>query len=105
MYNAFAGSFEWDEEKSEWNRQRRGFGFDEARFVWDDTYAEEFVDTSHSEDEPRYAKLGDAGSRLLWVVFTVVNEREGRYRIISARKATRSERQYYEEKRKAQENP
>ena len=97
-------SFEWAGEKSEWNRPRRGFAFNEARFVWDDPYAEEFFDTWHSEDEPRYATLGYAGPRLLWVVFTVVNEREGRYRIISARKATGSERRYYEEKRKSHEN-
>lgn len=93
-------SFEWDDEKSEENRKSRGSGFDVARFVWDDPHAQEFFDDSHSERETRFAKLGYAGPRLLWVVFRVVDERKNRYRIISARKATRSEKKRYEEKHK-----
>lgn len=99
MYNHIS-QFEWDETKSERNKKQRGFGFDEARYVFDDPHAEEFYDESHSDGEARFAKLGYAGPRLLWVVFTALGERGERIRILSARKATRKERKSYEEKSK-----
>ncbi len=44
-------------------------------------------DATHSTyDEPRYSLIGFSGTRLLFVVFTV---RQGKTRIIHARKADR----------------
>ena len=97
MYNHIA-RFEWDEKKSERNKKSRGFAFDEARYVFDDPYALEFYDEAHSENETRFARLGYAGDRLLWVVFTAPGERGETIRIVSARRATRKERNLYEEK-------
>ena len=55
-----------------------------------------FDDEAHSEDEAREIIIGhSARNRLLLVSFT---ERPGVIRIISARRATKQERQDYEEK-------
>lgn len=58
------------------------------------------ADREHSEHEERWITLGlDETSRLLVVIHTYrqENDRGAVMRIISARKATAKERQYYEE--------
>jgi uncharacterized protein len=55
-------------------------------------------DPDHSNDETREILVGhDALGRLLLVAFT---ERQGKIRIITARKATKRERQAYEASQK-----
>jgi uncharacterized protein len=88
------GRFEWDEEKAALNAASHGVTFEEAREVFDDPRAVEFFDPEHSDEEPRYARIGLSGRRLLFVVFT---ERGDRTRIIHARKASKTmEREYVE---------
>ena len=59
----------------------------EAIKVFDDLGAvEEYAATHSTYDEPRYSRIGFSGTRLLFVVFTV---RQGKTRIIHARKADR----------------
>jgi uncharacterized DUF497 family protein len=54
-----------------------------------------FLDVEHSDDEERYITLGlSQRNRLLLIAHT---DREGAIRIISARKATKNERGFYEE--------
>jgi len=53
------------------------------------------LDEEHSVDEERYITLGLSGTgRLLLIAHT---DRQGAIRIISARKATKRERKFYEE--------
>ena len=82
-----SGPFEWDEDKAERNLRLHGVAFTEAVKVFDDTRAIEEYDAEHSsKDDARYTRIGLSGRRLLFVVFTV---REERTRIIHARKADR----------------
>ena len=90
-------AFEWDEHKATLNTRKHGVSFEEASTVFADPLALTIDDLVHSEDEDRYATLGESQrSRLLVVVFT---DRDDRIRIISARVATRRERKDYEEGR------
>ncbi len=88
--------FEWDEDKNHANYYKHRVWFEEAQSIWADEGANEFFDPEHSENEDRYIRIGySAASRLLLVAFC---ERDGDViRLISARRATKSERSQYEE--------
>jgi len=88
--------FEWDETKAETNLSKHGVSFQEARTVFLDPLARIFDDELHSVDELREIIIGHSSDgRLLLVSFT---EREvDLVRIISTRRATRRERNDYEE--------
>ena len=87
--------FEWDPNKAESNRRKHGVEFLDAVTVFDDDRAITLLD-EHPYEE-RYVTFGmDAEGRVLAVSYQV---RTGSIRIISARKATRSERGQYEDKR------
>ena len=87
--------FEWDGLKATQNESKHGVSFEEARTIFGDIHAITADDPDHSHREVRLLQLGmSSANRLLVVAFT---ERDGRVRIISARKATRNERQEYEE--------
>jgi uncharacterized DUF497 family protein len=79
------------------NAAKHGVTFEEARDVFDDPRAVEFFDAQHSEEEPRYARIGLSGKRLLFVVFT---DRDDRKRIIHARKASQTMELEYVESNK-----
>jgi uncharacterized protein len=86
--------FEWDDQKAASNMLKHGVSFDEALSVFGDTMALTFADTDHSELEQRSRTYGISNkARLLVVVHT---ERRNGIRIISARKATRYEKNIYE---------
>ncbi len=87
--------YEWDEVKAQANRSNHGIDFADAATVFEDNLALTALDDA--PDEERFVTLAmDAMGRLLVVVFTW---RGDRIRIISARKATRSERRDYEKGR------
>lgn len=87
--------FEWDDEKSHANFRKHGVSFDEASTIFGDPLSVTIDDPRHSIREPRWVTLGhSARHRLLAVVHT---DRGRRIRIISARVATRYERETYEE--------
>ena len=87
--------FEWDEEKAKKNLNKHGVDFDEAATVFADSFSITIHDPDHSADEQRYIDIGiSAADRLLVVVYA---ESDSIIRIISCRKATRSERVFYEE--------
>jgi uncharacterized DUF497 family protein len=87
--------FEWDAEKATANVRKHGVSFDEAVTAFGDPLSVLLLDPDHSTGEDRYLVLGmSAAGRLLVVAFV---ERPPRTRIISARLATRRERQDYEE--------
>ena len=86
--------FTWDAEKATANRRQHRVAFEEALTVFGDPLARIHDDPSHSEAEPREIIVGHSvQGRLLLVSFT---ERRGAIRLISARRATRHERQDYE---------
>ena len=88
-------SFEWDRRKAESNLRRHGVSFVEATTVFGDALSTTISDPDHSVSEQRFIDLGRSHrGRLLVVSYT---ERGERIRIISARLATRSERNQYEE--------
>jgi len=89
--------FEWNDEKAEINLAKHEVSFEEAITIFDDALFLIFADIDHSFEEKRFIIMGewDKG-RLLVVAFT---ERETATRLITARKATPSERKFYEQER------
>lgn len=89
--------FEWDPGKDELNLAKHGVSFDLARRVFDDPRHLSIQD-SHVSGEERWQTLGLVGGIVvLLVAHTYREEEHGEViRIISARKATRHERQIYE---------
>ena len=87
-------SFEWHEEKATANVKKHGVSFDEAKTVFNDPLALTIDDPKHSRAEQRFIDFGySEQGRLLVVVYT---ERGDTIRLISSRKATKSERKAYE---------
>jgi len=87
--------FEWDPEKAAANVRRRRVSFNEAATVLEDPLSTTFPDEAHSEGEIRFVTVGvSQRGRLLVVAHT---ERNDTIRIISARRATRREREFYEQ--------
>jgi len=87
--------FEWDPEKAAANVRRRRVSFNEAATVLEDPLSTTFPDEAHSEGEMRFVTVGvSQRGRLLVVAHT---ERNDTIRIISARRATRREREFYEQ--------
>jgi len=89
--------FEWDARKASANIRKHGIGFDEAQTVFFDENAIEYDDPDHSKDEERLLMLG-LSSRLRLLVVSYCYRAQGSvFRLISARKATRNEREAYSE--------
>jgi uncharacterized DUF497 family protein len=88
--------FEWDDAKASANLAKHGVSFERAKLVFRDIARFEAYDDRRHYGEDRFVATGDADGVILVVVHT---EREGRVRIISARRATRHERQTYVENR------
>jgi uncharacterized DUF497 family protein len=88
-------TFEWDEEKDLSNRKKHGISFDETKTVFNDPRSITIADEDHSDDEDRYIDIGiSSRGRLIVVSYT---DRGSNIRIISSRKATKSERKAYEQ--------
>jgi uncharacterized DUF497 family protein len=87
--------YEWDPRKARSNRRKHGVSFTEAVSVFLDPLAWSFTDPDHSEGERREITIGTTSTGL--VVFVSHCQRGDRTRVISARRATRKERQQYEE--------
>jgi hypothetical protein len=86
--------FEWDTEKSQHNIKKHGISFNEASTVFADPLSLTIHDPLHSDNEDRFIILGAShNNKTLVVVHTELKEN---IRIISARKATKKERLYYE---------
>jgi uncharacterized protein len=87
--------FEWDNLKETTNLKKHGISFAEAQTVFENPLAFIFEDEAHSIDEHREIIIGHSqNNRILLISFT---ERPNAIRIISARLATRKEREDYEQ--------
>lgn len=87
--------YEWDAEKAKANLRKHDVSFEEATTIFLDPLAMTYPDPPHSEEEPREITIGHSAHGQ--VLFVSHCERAHRIRIISARKATRNERNQYEE--------
>jgi uncharacterized DUF497 family protein len=86
---------EWDHAKAESNLKKHGVSFEVARSVFYDDLAVQFLDESLGK-ETRFILLGRSNlSRVLVVVHCERGENDEILRIISARKATKTERNFY----------
>ncbi len=84
--------FEWDDAKNATNLAKHGISFDEAATIWDGPVVTGPDETHHSEvREISFGLIGGVS-----VVCVVHTDRNGKRRIISARKATRSERREFD---------
>ncbi len=90
--------FEWDENKALANIKKHGVSFEEARAVFYDDYAVLFDDPDHSEAEDRFLIIGMSSEKGVCIVSHCYRSEDERIRIISARKATRTERSIYEKR-------
>ena len=90
-------SFEWDPSKAAANFRKHGVRFAEALGVFDDDYAITIEDTESDPGEQRFVTLGvGMKGRVLAVVYCYAGES---LRVISARPASRFERNQYEASR------
>ena len=90
--------FEWDPSKETNNIRKHGVSFEQASYVFADPFALNKFDEAHSDDEERWILLGKSLSEVFIVVvhtFRKDNEGKESVRIISARKATKSEKEIY----------
>jgi len=87
--------FEWDARKEAQNRRKHRVSFPEAETVFADEHALLINDPDHSTDEDRFLLLGLSARLRILVVAHTYREAEAVIRIISARKATRRERDIY----------
>jgi hypothetical protein len=84
--------FEWDDAKAEANLAKHGVDFVDAARVFDDPRRLEVLDDRRDYGEPRFHTIGAVESAVLHVTYTW---RAGVRRIISARRASRAEREKY----------
>ena len=85
------GPFEWDSQKNRTNLRKHGIDFTDAVVIFTGPHLEA-PDERFSYDEPRTIAYGQMGTHEIAVVYCW---RGARRRIISARKATRSESKLY----------
>lgn len=88
--------FDWDPRKSAANLQKHGVSFEEASTVFVDDNALLIADPEHSSEEERFVLLGLSSSLRTLVVCHCYRSNDDVIRIISARKATKAERDEYQ---------
>lgn len=86
--------FEWDDEKEQKNITKHGIDFSTAALVFNDDYRIEKYDEIHSLYEDRYITIGDINGINI-IVTVVYTERQDIIRIISARAASKKEKEAY----------
>jgi uncharacterized DUF497 family protein len=93
-------NIEWDPQKAEANQEKHGVSFDEASTAFSDENGRLIPDPDHSEEEDRFILLGMSWSLRILVVCHCYRKASNIIRIISARKATKSERAQYGARKK-----
>jgi uncharacterized protein len=83
--------FEWDEQKRLSNLQKHGIDFIKACQIFEGLTVD-FEDNRYDYEEDRYIAVGETNGQILTVVYTY---RGDAIRLISARQATRYERNLY----------
>lgn len=83
--------FEFDNDKSNANREKHGIDFIEAQLLWYDP--DRVVIPAKTTDEPRYLLIGKIDEKFWSAVFT---PRHDKTRIISVRRSRDEEVEIYE---------
>jgi len=89
--------FQWDQSKNLVNIKKHKISFEEAKTVFFDENARLIPDPEHSVDEERFIIMGISDNLRLLIVVHIYKGNDEVIRIISARKATKSESKYYQE--------
>lgn len=100
MAGDFVYAFEWDPAKAAENLAKHRVAFEAAATVLRDPLALSVYDSEHSQAEERWATMGHSEDGKLRVVihtFLQTSPTAATVRIISAREATRRERESYEQ--------
>ena len=90
--------FEWDERKNVLNQRKHGVSFDEAETVFLDDQALLLDDPDDTRREDRFILLGLSAAMRVLVVCHCYRASGDVIRLISARKATATERRGYFER-------
>ncbi|MBE9099240.1 BrnT family toxin [Vacuolonema iberomarrocanum] len=88
--------FEWDDDKAQQNELKHGVSFEEAQSAFYDERARLIYDPDPSQDEERYILLGMSTTFRLLIICHVYRQSNEIIRIISARQATKREKQQYQ---------
>ncbi len=91
-------AFSWDNAKAIANYEKHGIPFEEAATIFGDPDAMDGDDPVHSSHEHRRQRIGrSVAGRILFVAYTIRRHGDEKQtiRIISARQASRKERQAY----------
>ncbi len=83
--------FDFDDDKSEGNKNKQGINFIEAQELWEDV--ERIVIPAKNLNEPRYLLIARIGNKHWSAIFTI---REKKLRIISVRRSRPKEIYLYE---------
>lgn len=84
--------FEWHDQKAADNLAGHKVSFETAKGVFRDPLARDYLDDREEYGEERYNRIGQVEGQILTVCYT---ERGSRQRLISARYATKSEKDDY----------
>ena len=84
--------FEYDENKSQINKQKHGIDFVEVQNLWQDEDAL-VIPANIVDDEVRYALISKILTKCFTAIFTI---RDDTYRIISVRRCRKNEEKSYE---------
>ena len=87
--------FEWDEAKNAANKKKHGISFEEATTVFLNVPLLVFHDPDHSNEEDRFLAVGISVNNRTLIVVHCESESGNIVRIISARKATKSEQKKF----------
>ena len=88
-------TFEWGENKTKSIKKKHGISFEDAQTVFEDELAILFDDPDHSAEEDRFLIIGMSRTEKICVVSHCYRGADEIIRIISARKATKSEQNVY----------
>jgi uncharacterized DUF497 family protein len=91
--------FEWDPDKNKNNIKKHRVDFKEAETVFEDEYAIEIPDEEHSQNEERWIVIGMSSKERELFVCHCFRNGDDVIRIFSARKATMSEKEFYERRK------
>jgi uncharacterized DUF497 family protein len=84
--------FEYDEKKSQINKEKHGIDFVEAQELWQDEDAL-MIPANIVDNEIRYALISKRLTKCFIAIFTI---RDDVYRIISVRRCRKNEEKNYE---------
>jgi uncharacterized protein len=90
-YNIYTMEFEFDSQKSEYNKKKHGIDFRMAQALWDDP--DYVLIPARVEDEPRFLIIGKIKEKYWSAIITYRGER---IRIISVRRSRKEEIDIYE---------